>query len=100
MPTPQEISEKLRASLDQENRIPSGQNGVFGDIYPSYSSNCPQESISSQSQHRRTMREQHEGQVGFHNQELNRHDRAAAFFRAHPEFDEFILLIRDGVIQL
>jgi hypothetical protein len=45
-------------------------------------------------------REQAEKQVGYHREQADRHDRAAAFFRDNPAFDEFIQLIRAGAIQI
>jgi hypothetical protein len=45
------------------------------------------------------MREQAEKQVGYHREEADKYDRAAAFFRENPAFDEFIQLVRSGAIQ-
>ena len=45
-------------------------------------------------------RELAEKSVGYHRAEADKADRAAAFFREHPEFDEFIGLIRAGVVQI
>lgn len=47
-----------------------------------------------------TMREQAEKAVGHYREQAEKHERALAFFRAHPEFDEFVLLIRSGVISI
>jgi hypothetical protein len=47
-----------------------------------------------------TQREQAEKNVGFHREQADKADRAAAFFRENPAFDEFIQLIRSGVIGL
>lgn len=41
-----------------------------------------------------------EAEAKRHSEQANRQARAAAFFRAHPEFDEFIQLIRQGVIGI
>jgi hypothetical protein len=49
---------------------------------------------------RPSLREEAEQQVGFHREQADKQDRAAAFFREHPEFDEFIQLIRGGVIGI
>ena len=46
-----------------------------------------------------TNREQAEKNVGYHRMEADKHDRAAAFFRENPAFDEFIQLVRSGAIQ-
>ncbi|MGC1784154.1 MAG: hypothetical protein WA708_16650 [Acidobacteriaceae bacterium] len=47
-----------------------------------------------------TMREQAEKNVGYHRDQADKQDRAAAFFRENPAFDEFIQLIRSGVIGI
>jgi hypothetical protein len=49
---------------------------------------------------RSSLREEAENQVGYHRSEADKKDRAVAFFREHPEFDEFIQLIRSGVIGI
>ena len=49
---------------------------------------------------RPSLREEAEKQVGYHREQADKQDRAAAFFREHPEFDEFIQLIRSGVIGI
>lgn len=46
-----------------------------------------------------TMREQAEKQIGYHRDHADKLDRAAAFFRENPVFDEFIQLVRSGAIQ-
>lgn len=47
-----------------------------------------------------SLREEAEKQVGYHREQADKQDRAVAFFREHPEFDEFIQLIRSGVIGI
>ncbi len=49
---------------------------------------------------RPSLREEAEKQVGYHREQADKSDRAIAFFREHPEFDEFIQLIRAGVIGI
>ena len=49
---------------------------------------------------RPSLREEAEERVGYHRIQADKQDRAAAFFREHPEFDEFIQLIRSGVIGI
>ena len=49
---------------------------------------------------RPSLREEAEERVGYHRIQADKQDRAAAFFREHPEFDEFIQLIRQGVIGI
>ena len=46
-----------------------------------------------------SMREQAEKAVGHHREQADKFDRAAAFFRENPVFDEFIQLVRSGAIQ-
>jgi len=46
-----------------------------------------------------SMRETAEKAVGHHREQADKFDRAAAFFRENPIFDEFIQLVRSGAIQ-
>ena len=46
-----------------------------------------------------SMREQLEKQIVYYRDQADKHDRAAAFFRNNPAFDEFIQLVRSGAIQ-
>jgi hypothetical protein len=47
---------------------------------------------------RPSLREESEKQVGYHRAEADKYDRAIAFFRENPAFDEFVQLVRSGVI--
>lgn len=47
-----------------------------------------------------TLRGEAEQKVGFHRDQAEKADQAAAFFRENPAFDEFIRLIRSGAIQI
>lgn len=49
---------------------------------------------------RRSLREEAEQQASQHLEQADKKARAATFFREHPEFDEFIQLIRNGVIGI
>lgn len=49
---------------------------------------------------RASLREEAEQQGGFHREQANKCDMAAAFFRENPAFDEFIRLIRSGAVQI
>jgi hypothetical protein len=49
---------------------------------------------------RPSLREEAEKNVGYHREQAEKHDQAAAFFRENPAFDEFIRLIRSGAIQV
>ena len=46
-----------------------------------------------------SMRATAEQKVGYHRSEADKADRAAAFFRENPAFDDFIQLVRSGAIQ-
>ena len=48
---------------------------------------------------RPTLREEAEKQLGFHREQADKHDRAVAFLRENPAFDEFVRLVREGAIQ-
>lgn len=46
-----------------------------------------------------TLRESAEKSVEYHREQADKSAMALAFFRAHPEFDEFVRLVRLGSIQ-
>ena len=47
-----------------------------------------------------TQQEQAEKNMFYHSDMAMKAEKAAKFFKAHPEFDEFINLIRNGSIQI
>jgi hypothetical protein len=47
-----------------------------------------------------SLRREAEDRVGFHRQQAEKADQAAAFFRENPAFDMFVRLVRQGVIQI
>lgn len=49
---------------------------------------------------RPSLREEAEKSVASHYEKAAKAERSLAFFRDHPEFDEFIQLIRSGVIGI
>lgn len=49
---------------------------------------------------RPSLREESEKQVGYHRAEADKLDHAIAFFRDNPAFDEFVQLVRSGVISI
>jgi hypothetical protein len=53
----------------------------------------------STSAYRLTLREQAEKNAGIHFDQANKHVRASVFLRENPAFDEFVRLVREGVIQ-
>lgn len=46
-----------------------------------------------------TLREQAEKNAALHATQAQKHSEAATFLMQHPEFDEFIRLIRSGALQ-
>lgn len=52
------------------------------------------------SSRRASLREESEKSAFAHREQAEKAERSAAFFREHPEFDEFIQLIRQGVIGI
>lgn len=56
--------------------------------------------MAPDSYRRPSLREEAEKSVGYHREQADKHDRAVAFFRENPAFDEFIQLIRSGAIQI
>ena len=47
-----------------------------------------------------TLRGEAEYKIGYYRDQAERADQAAAFFRENPAFDQFIRLIRSGVIHI
>ena len=83
-------SAEERMKSDQENMAQQGQCGqAIGRDTQGFAGT-----------RRPSLREEAEEQVGYHRIQADKQDRAAAFFREHPEFDEFIQLIREGVIVI
>jgi hypothetical protein len=61
---------------------------------------CGEQISTSKNSARPSLREEAEVRVGYHRSEADKNDRAAAFFRENPVFDEFIRLIRSGAINI
>lgn len=60
-----------------------------------------QQGIGGLGEYRRpSLREESEKHADLHRKEADKRERAAAFFRDNPAFDEFIQLIRSGVISI
>ena len=81
---------KQRAAMDGTKA--AQQQGQYGQGIGSATAN-----VFSR---RSSLREEAERQVSQHLEQADKKARAAAFFREHPEFDEFIQLIRGGVIGI
>jgi len=79
-----EINAKIQAQTEYQSRTQT-----------------PVSDMQSCGEYRRpSLREEAEKSVGYHRLEAEKQDRAAAFFRENPSFDEFIQLIRAGAIQI
>lgn len=83
--TPNELDQRLMREMREKQAA-----AQYGDTCRTASPAHP---------HDFSLREQAEKQVGYHREQADRQDRAAAFFRENPAFDEFVQLIRRGVIQ-
>jgi hypothetical protein len=53
----------------------------------------------TQSYHPPTLGQEAEKHVIYHRDQADKFERAATFLREHPEFDEFVRLVRSGSIQ-
>ncbi len=60
---------------------------------------CGQAVAGIGSYRRPTLQEEAEKQAIYHSEMANKSAKAAAFLSANPAFDEFIRLVRSGVIQ-
>ena len=73
---------------DYETAKMAGIQGLASDM-------CGQ----TQSYRPPTLREEAEKSAGYHGDQADKFAKAAAFLREHPEFDEFVRLVRSGSIQ-
>ena len=75
--------------------IPTPPAGAIGmDIHCATVNCCKTESTRPW-----TLRDEAEKSVGYHRSQAEKHDRAIAFLRENPAFDEFVRLVRAGIIQ-
>lgn len=90
------MNEKMNAA--QQESYPSGlgtyPHPISGGLSPA--KDCCEASFRPTP----TVREQHEKSIGYLSDQINKHDRARAFFANNPAFDEFIQLVRDGAISI
>lgn len=84
MPTIREIEEKIKCA----------------EQYAAANQQLGQPQVCCNQTYRPSCREEAEKRIGHLRSEADKADRAVAFFRDHPEFDEFIQLIRQGVIEI
>ena len=84
-----EVNAKLQAEAYQAQCGVRAERGPAPSNY--YGDTCQEA--------RPSMRSQAEQQAGYRREQADKHDRAAAFFRENPAFDEFIQLVRSGAIQ-
>jgi hypothetical protein len=89
------LAGKSKASQDEYAPYdPTNILGIAQENNPYYGAEANQMAPEPPS-----LRREHEERVGFHRQQAERADRAAAFFRENPAFDMFVRLVRSGVIQ-
>lgn len=81
-----EVNATIKAAQGQYGAVP--QRPYYGDERKMKSIEPP------------TLRGEAEARVGHHRQEAEKADKAAAFFRENPAFDEFVRLVRQGAIQI
>ena len=86
------IEEQLKQRAAMDGTKAAQQQGQYGEGVGSATTN-----VFSR---RSSLREEAERQVSQHLEQADKKARAATFFREHPEFDEFIQLIRGGVIGI
>lgn len=73
---------------DCETAKMAGIQGIASDV-------CGQ----TQSYRPPTLGQEAEKHVIYHRDQADKFERAATFLREHPEFDEFVRLVRSGSIQ-
>jgi hypothetical protein len=88
--------EKQAAQYQSIRGIPAAPSGAIGRDIHYATENC----CEAQSPYRPpTLREEAEKQVGYHRSEAYKAHQAVAFLRDNRAFDEFVRLVRAGVIQ-
>ena len=98
-----EVNAKIQAAQQQcgvydpnEIRgIPTPPAGAIGRDIHYATENC----CETASTRPWTLRDEAEESVGYHRSQADKHDRAIAFLRENPAFDEFVRLVRAGIIQ-
>jgi hypothetical protein len=98
METMSNLADNLKASQDQCGVYdPNAIRGIGEqkNNKPYYGDEC-----NIMSPEPPSLRREAEDRVGFHRQQAEKADQAAAFFRENPAFDMFVRLVRQGVIQI
>jgi hypothetical protein len=101
------MNEQREKFLAEQNAKLAAEYGIKG-IPPAPSGACGQsvhfagpDCCEAQQPWRQpTLLEEAEKKVGYHRQQAEKADQAAAFFRENPAFDMFVRLVRQGVIQI
>lgn len=73
-----------------KGQTPATQPGMVGNSAPAPNPYPPQHYLA----------DLHDKSVHHHYEEAEKNGRAARFFRDNPAFDEFIRLVREGVVQI
>lgn len=85
----------------KEWELKAQQETAYADMFGKASGpNCDTCCNETAAPKRLTLREEAEQRIGYHRDQANKSDMAAAFFRENPIFDEFIRLIRAGVVKI
>ena len=91
------MAEKIRYAAINQEPVPSPVPTTYADVQQRYDQAV--QGIDG-STRRPSLREEAEKSIASCYEQAARAERSAAFFREHPEFDEFIQLIRSGVIGI
>jgi hypothetical protein len=81
------------------NQTGSPSQAPQGREYANYENAKAQLGECATPYRRPSLREQAEKSVGYHRDMADKNDRAVAFLRENPAFDQFVQLVREGVIQ-
>jgi hypothetical protein len=89
---------KLKEEANQRNAVNTA--GMLGVTGAQYRDSTPmQYQTVGQGRRPYTLREEAGKSAEHHRAESQKHSAAYDFLSAHPEFDEFIRLVRSGAIQ-
>ena len=89
-----EMYAKLKQEIDQQQMAGQAVRGIGNAV----NRDCYDTQVQT-SYRLPTLREEAEKQIGYHREQADKADRAIAFLRDNPAFDEFVRLVRAGVIQ-
>jgi hypothetical protein len=95
-----DVAEKAAAADSRVQDQNCGQSMGFTDLQGLQQAGTMNTLTKSAYYSAPSMAELHGKSAAHHAEEADKNGKAQAFFATHPEFDEFIQLIRQGAVQI